>query len=250
MKKTLYVCLSLLLLVGCKKKIAEPVSFEFELQEFHKKSDVNCFEGDCTEVNISIPVIVSPTSDIAQKINQNNLNVIHDIVSFDESHSNAKNYGEVVDSFINSYEKMTAEFPDENIPWKADVSGEITYSNDDLLTFAVEYYTFAGGAHGFKSEKAIHYNPKTGEIYRTEDLIKDWKGLQKIITKHLNPDDISIYDENNQLIYPESIFFYDNSIVALYNSFDVTAFVDGPIKVEMSKEEAAPFFKINLDLAE
>lgn len=251
MKKIFCICLSFLIFAGCKKKTAEePVPFEFELKEFHQKSAINCSDGNCTEISISIPLIINPDNTVTQKINQSNLNAVHEIVSFDENRSAAKNYEEVVYSFIESYEKMVAEYPDENMPWKADIKGDISFSNDDLLSFTVEYYTFSGGAHGFKSEKAINYNPKTGEAYQTKDLIKDWDGLQKIISKHLNPDDISIYDENNQLIYPESIFFYNDSVVALYNSFDVTTFIDGPVKVEMNKTDAAPFFKVNLELTE
>ncbi|MDR0229022.1 MAG: DUF4163 domain-containing protein [Flavobacteriaceae bacterium] len=246
--KKLAMCLTLLVLVtvSCNKN-AQNETLEFELQSFEQKSTVNCAGNDCTEVELHIPIIVNKKNEIADMINANNVSVIGSIISLNDSTVKVDNFEALAKQYITEYESFVKKYPDENIPWKATVSGDITFVNDQLISFAFDYYTFAGGAHGFENEMSINYNPKTGKAYKVEELIKDWDGLQKLLYMQLrNKSDL--FDTNNKLEYPESIFFYDDTIGFMYNAFDTEVFSDGPIKIELEKKAVLPFLAISLEL--
>lgn len=249
MKKLILGVLALVFVaVGCDRT-ANNKPLEFELKDYEKTATINCNAGDCTAIQLHIPVVTNEKSDIADKINKSNLNFINNIVSLGDSVNSILNYDALVNQYIKDYEDFVKKYPDEDLPWKAEVSGDITFVNDNLLSFAFEYYTFAGGAHGFKSEASQNFNPKTGDIYTNKDIIKDWAGLQKLLFMQLR-NKADLYDKVEQLEYPESIFFYEDTVAFLYNAFDLQTFYDGPIKLEFSKKEILPFLNIPLDVKE
>lgn len=246
MKKWLLCVLALgFVVIGCDKTTKNK-PLEFELKEYEKSSTLNCSGENCTEIELHIPIVTNEKSEIADKINQSNLNFINNIVSLGDTLSVINNYTTLVDHYISDYEDFVKKYPDEDLPWRAEVKGDISCVGENILSFSFEYYTFAGGAHGFKSEVSQNFNPKTGELYSVQTLIKDWSGLQNLLFTQLkNKKDL--FDKVEQLEYPESIFFYEDSIAFLYNAFDLETFHDGPIKLEYPKSEILPFLNITLE---
>lgn len=248
--RKLAMCFALLVLVTTScKKTTEDAPLEFELQDFEQKSNVNCVDNTCTAIELHIPMIVNKNSEVAEKINANNLKVIQEIVSMGDTLTKAQSFPALTTQYIADYESFVKQYPDEDLPWKAEVSGDITFVNDQLISFAFEYYTFAGGAHGFKSETSQNYNPKTGKVYKVQELIKDWDGLQKLLYMQLRSKS-DLFDNNGKLEYPESIFFYDDTVGFMYNAFDTEVFSDGPIKIELDKKTVLPFLSISLEVKE
>lgn len=252
MKKLIYLLLIPILLGSCTKN----VNFAFEEQEFNGKSSLNCTTDNCTEITINAAIIVSPNNTASQLINQNNISLINELLPFTDSGTNVDQYDEITNTFINAYEEIAQKFPTDAFPWKASVSNNVTFYNQELISFAIEYYTYSGGAHGFKGEKAVHYNPKNGHLYTNEELFADWQGFQHLVKTQLRSkigneqdniiDQDSLLFDDDQFKMPEDIFFYEDSIVAYYNSFDISAFSDEPVKIEIPKTQADTFLKIKL----
>ncbi|MDM1396746.1 DUF4163 domain-containing protein [Myroides odoratimimus] len=250
-KSLLFLCL-FITFISCKKD----KEFSFEEKVYQKILLESCIEDDCTEVKINTAEIIDPVNDITTKINQNNLVIINDILSFDENPHDVSSYDEIVSSFINSFTEMAKKFPKDSFPWKGTTQNTVTFYNNHLLSFAIEYYTFTGGAHGYKGEKAVHYNPLTGEQYNNQELFKDWEGFSKLLESKLREqrgidkeDNINshglLFDED-VFKMPENIFFYEESVIAYYNSYDITAFSDEPVRITFSKEEIEPFLNFLL----
>lgn len=253
MKKLIYLLLLPIVLVSCKNNS----TFSFEEKEFSSTSEVNCTSENCTQITINTALITSPDNQKTQLINSSNIALINELLPFTDNEAEVDQYEEITASFIDAYEEMAKKFPSDAFPWKATVTNNITFYNQDLISFAIEYYTYSGGAHGFKGEKAVHYNPKTGHIYSNEELFSDWNAFQHLVEtklrvkKGINPNDnISqnglLFDED-QFKMPENIFIYEDSIVAYYNSFDITAFSDEPVRIDIPKNEANNFLKIKLE---
>lgn len=246
MRRYIYLFLLLTLGISCNstdKKAND--TLQFEQKEFVQSSD-NCIEDECTRIKLSVPVITNESHEVAAKINQQLIAKIDNIVAVDEVSATSATLEELTDNYIANYNAFQAKYPDESLPWKAEVEGDITFYNADLLSIALEYYTFAGGAYGFKSEVALNFNPKTGEQYKVEDLIGNWNELQKLMALQLK-DKMDIWTNNNQLEYPESIFFYEDTVGFLYNAVDDDAQYNGPTKIDFPKASILPYLKINLE---
>ena len=246
MKHYIYLFLLLALSVSCNStnKNAEDI-LQFEQKDYVQSSD-NCIDDECTRIKLSVPVITNESNEVATKINQQLIAKIDNIIAVDDRTASSKNLDELTANYIANYDAFKAKYPDETLPWKAEIEGDITFYNEDLLSIALEYYTFAGGAYGFKSEVAMNFNPKTGEQYKVEDLIGNWEELQKLMALQLK-DKMDIWTSNNQLEYPESIFFYEDMVGFLYNAVDDDAQYNGPTKIDFPKASILPFLKINLD---
>lgn len=253
MKKLIYLLLLPIVLVSCKKTTL----FSFEEKEFSSTSVINCSPDNCTQITIKTAIITSPNNQEAQLINSSNIALINELLPFTDNEAEVDQYEEITSTFIGAYEEIAKKFPSDAFPWKATVTNNITFYNQDLISFAIEYYTYSGGAHGFKGEKAVHYNPKTGYIYTNEELFSNWNAFQHLVEtklrakKGINPNDSISQNEllfdDGQFKMPENIFIYEDSIVAYYNSFDITAFSDEPVRIDISKEEAITFLKIKLE---
>ena len=247
MKKYINLVLLIVVIMSCDTKDKAKEVLQFEQREFVKTTE-DCIEDECTTIRLSLPVVTNLESDIALKINQSITAEIDAIVAVDDTTAASKTLEELTANYIANYNAFKAKYADETLPWKAEVEGDITFYNEDLLSISLEYYTFAGGAYGFKSEKALNFNPKTGELYKMEDLIGNWEELQKLMALQLK-DKMDIWKTNNQLEYPESIFFYEDSVGFLYNAVDDDAQYNGPTKIDFPKASILPFLKINLEPA-
>ncbi|MBB1140173.1 PdaC/SigV domain-containing protein [Myroides sp. WP-1] len=245
MKNYINVFILVIIAISCGTKDKSKEVLQFEQREFVQTTD-NCIEDECTSIRLSIPLITNKEHEIATKINQRILGTIDEIVAVDEVTATSKSPEELTKNYIANYNAFKTKYPDETLPWKAEVEGDITFYSSELLSVALEYYTFAGGAYGFKSEVALNFNPKTGELYKMEDLIGNWEELQKLMALQLK-DKMDIWKNNNQLEYPESIFFYEDTVGFLYNAVDDTAQYNGPTKIDFPKASILPFLKINLE---
>ncbi|WP_413511195.1 PdaC/SigV domain-containing protein [Myroides odoratus] len=245
MKKYISLFLVLTVVVGCNTKDKSLELLQFEQKEFVQSSD-NCVDDECTRIQLSIPLITNQDHAIADKINQRILAEIDAIVAVDDTTASSRSLDELTQNYLANYKAFQAKYPDETLPWKAEVEGDITFYNADLLSVAFEYYTFVGGAYGFKSELALNFNPKTGELYKVADLISNWEELQKLMTLQLK-DKMDIWTSNHSLEYPESIFFYEDMVGFIYNAVDDDAQYNGPTKIDFPKERILPFLNINLD---
>lgn len=245
MKKVIYLSILLAFMVSCTSKDKSSEALQFEQKEFVQSSD-NCIADECTTIKLSLPVMTNEDHEIAAKINRHLIAEIDNIVAVDDATATSTSLEELTQNYIKNYKAFVAKYPDETLAWKAEVEGDITFYNADLLSIALEYYTFAGGAYGFKSEMALNFNPKTGDLYRVEDLIGNWDELQKLMALQLK-DKMDIWTTNNQLKYPESIFFYEDTVGFIYNAVDDDAHYNGPTKIDFPKDRVLPFLKVNLD---
>ncbi|MDM1347146.1 DUF4163 domain-containing protein [Myroides marinus] len=252
MKKTLLILFLSMAVISCKKD----KSFSFEEKVYQKLLLETCVEDDCTEIKITTAEIIKPTDEISTKINQNNLAIITDILSFEDEKKTATTYDDIVQSFINAYTALVAKYPKATIPWQATADNVVTFYNDNLLSFTLDYYMSTGGASGFKGEKAIHYNPTTGEQYTNEQLFKNYNDFkQLVITKlkgsksidkgdTIQKDELAFDESSFQL--PEDIFIYEDSIVLNFNSSELGALANKVITITLTKEEVAPYLSFDL----
>lgn len=249
MKKLLLPVFIILLLWGCKKETPEAEFKELNI-DVVSELDCNPEEENCAFISINIPWAEqsgSRNKEINRQIEQH----VIKLVDFQEE-NNFGSLESLSQNFIDSYEATAKEFPEYNIPWEATVEGEVMYNSPEVISMQFHLYLFTGGAHGYTSVSYLNLNPVTGEEYTTEELFNDgFKDYAEVLFRKKNeiPENEPINstgffftDDTFQL--PQNIGVSKSKVILRYNAYEVASYAEGGIRIEIPREEANRFLKI------
>ena len=172
-----------------------------------------------------------------------------EIIYFGEKPYTATDYNGLLASFIDSYDKLQKEFPNDKFGWEADIEGNVKYQSDAVLNIEIEHYTYTGGAHGYQGLRSLLFDPNTGKSISNEELFNDkgafkafaekkFRAKYKIpVNKSINATGLMFEKEKFQL--PQNIFYTDKGLLLYYNSYEAASYADGP------KELLLPYTEVN-----
>ena len=136
-------------------------------------------------------------------------------------------------------------------PYVAEVSVKELYRSDDHISLELSQYLFTGGAHGYGSTSFLNVDPETGEELGFNELFIDHKAFlafaegkfreQQKISPQQSINDHGFWFENDIFYLPNSFGFTADSIIFIYNQYDIASYADGPIELKISRKEAAPY---------
>ena len=166
---------------------------------------------------------------------------------------------EALDKYLANYEKnykaLSKDFNEDrkkmaeaNIPswyfYELSIANHILFQNDSLLSYAVEYSDYTGGAHG--SHSILYYNIDLDDVVTIseEDLFVPnfKKPLSKIIVNALmkkynvsTPDSLIAQGFFNlEDIVPNNNFWMDDKALHYtFNQYEIAPYVMGAIEVEI-----------------
>lgn len=231
----LAICITFASCQKDKKEEIETKALDFQAKSFEKKTALPCKGEICADVKITIPE-ASNVPIVADSINKKIFNTVRGIVYFGEKPYDGKNYEEIMTSFINSYEELKKEFPDETLGWEAKIDAKVDYSSDKVLNIKLNHYTYTGGAHGYEGNRSLLFNPETGKELTRKDFLKDEAGFKafaenefrkkyKIPAGAINATGLMF--ENEVFELPQNIFFTKNGLLLYYNTYEVASYADG-----------------------
>lgn len=239
----------ILLLWGCKNETPE-TKFEELTIDYVSEKDCNPEEENCAFISMNIPWAES-TGKRNKEINRQIEQHVITLVDFqEENHFNSLK--SLSQNFIDQYEASAEEFPEYNIPWEASVQGRILHRSPEVISMEFLLNLFTGGAHGYTSVSYLNLNPETGEKYSHEELFEeDFKDYAEDLFRKKNdiPDDEPInstgyFFDNDSFQLPQNIGIHKNKIILRYNAYEVASYSEGGIRIEIPREEANQFLKI------
>lgn len=243
MKKYSLLSILFLLCISCSKEL------RFESESFEKTITLDCNEN-CPSINLTIPV-AKDSNVIADSINKTVFATVKSIIDFSDKLNNSSNYDQLATSFIQAYEKLKKDFPEDHFGWEAKIKGKIKYSTENILNIEIEHYTYTGGAHGYAGLRSLLFDPKTGKKITNEKLFKNWELFKvfaetKFRTKYKIPRDQPINStgmlfDNDVFQVAQNIFFTNKGILLHYNPYEIAAYVDGSRDLLISYEEAKDY---------
>lgn len=237
-----YIIFAVFLLIsGCSNELS------FKDQSFQKKTTLPCNEN-CPEITVKIPIAKNAPV-VADSINKKVFSVLKEIIYFGEKPYTSTDYNGLLASFIDSYEKLQKEFPNETFGWEAEVTGSIKYQSESVLNMEINHYTYTGGAHGYQGLRSLLFDPSTGKSIANDELFNDKATFmafaeKKFRAKYKIPANKSINAtglmfENEKFNLPENIFYTDDGLLLYYNSYEAASYADGP------KELLLPYKEVN-----
>lgn len=249
--KIINLALIALVAVGCKQDepiVVSPASFtEVEL--------AICKNSKCPEVTINY-VKVTGDEEISKKINTKlNGFIISSLLLGEDSIPTAKTIPEAATDFIEIYNADRAQFPDMAGEYFAEISVTELYNAPELLCFEMDHYLYTGGAHGYGTTTFMNLDPKTGNELTAKQLFKNNKKFVSFVEKKFRkeqniPENQSINNtgfwfENETFYLPESVGFMQDSIIFVYNQYDIASYADGPIELKIAIKDAQPYLNIH-----
>jgi len=229
-----------LLLFGCEtdsKLTFEPIVYE----------NTTC--ENCAAINISVPK-ASGKLRVVETIN----NAINETLIYNLKYEDSLDVDSVetaMESFSQDFKNFKLEFKDETITWEAEITGVVSYQNNDLATILLNTYIFTGGAHGYEANLFLNFDLAKSIELENYQLFKDIKEFEQLAENRfraqnkipkkgpINQTGFMFSDDTFHL--PENIGFTEEGIQLIYNQYEVASYADGTIEVLILYEEAQPF---------
>ncbi len=199
---------------------------------------------------------LSAMKKISEKINKKIKNFIFtSLLMGEDTIPTAKTIQEAATGFIEVYNADKAQFPYMAGDYFAEISVHEIYRSPKHVCFELRQYLYTGGAHGYGTTSFMNIDPQTGEELSADNLFKDKKEftdfaekkfrIEQKIAQEISINDTGFWFENEEFYLPESVGFTQDSIIFVYNQYDIASYADGPIELKIAVKEAEPFLSID-----
>lgn len=228
-------------------------NIEISPESFTEKDLPQCADSHCPEITINY-IQVFGDEKVSKKINQQiNDFVIRSLMMGEDSIPTAKTIAEAASGFIEVYRADKAQFPDMAADYFAEISVNEIYNSPKHICLEMRQYLYTGGAHGYGTTAFLNINPQTGEEMTADELFKNQKEFTefaeiKFKKQQEIPADEPInatgfWFENEEFRLPESVGFTEDSLIFVYNQYDIASYAEGQIELKIAMDEASPFLK-------
>ncbi|MDG5490509.1 DUF3298 and DUF4163 domain-containing protein [Psychroserpens sp. SPM9] len=238
MKKTYALLVVLITLISCNKET------KIEFSETHIET------SEHADISMNFPK-AEGTEEIARKINTTLETYIVNQTNLGESTASDLTIPDAIAKFNYDYNSFKNDFPDTSQKWEAFIDGEVTHRSPELICIAINSYLDTGGAHGNTNVRFFNFNPQTGKLYQTKDLIGNIKGFSEVVEQKLKDEinknsEASMTDEffGKDFQLPETIGFSDEGVIILYNPYEIASYAQGILEFTIPFEDLNSFLNI------
>ncbi|MBT0607015.1 DUF3298 and DUF4163 domain-containing protein [Aequorivita echinoideorum] len=242
--------LAILFLASCDKE----KNIEIASESFTEKELSICEGVECPEVTINYVEIIGD-GEISEKINKKIKNFIFSsLLMGEDTIPTAKTIQEAATGFVEVYNADKAQFPDLAGAYFAEISVNEIYNSPEHLCFELRQYLYTGGAHGYGTTSFLNIDKKTGEELTFKEIFKNEKDFKSFAEKKFRnqqqiPSEAPItatglWFENDKFFLPKSVGFTKDSLIFVYNQYDIASYADGQIELKIEMKEVAPFLNI------
>ncbi|MBT8280388.1 MAG: DUF3298 and DUF4163 domain-containing protein [Muriicola sp.] len=245
--KPLFVLFVFVIFTSCEEEstlVMEPVVY----------TNAPC--NSCPEISINYPRILEDTK-LGRTVNSVIEAEIIELLTFADS-LEVSNLNEAVNSFTLGYSELKEVYPDETVPWEANIDAEVSFENRRVLSIKLDSYLFTGGAHGYSASHFLNFDIEKGEEINTRELFRDLLAFRayaetKFREKEKIPIDAPINStgfmfDRDTFYLPENIGLTPKGILLLYNQYEVASYADGQIQLLIPFKEAKKFVSPGMKL--
>ena len=229
----------LVILTSCVKEI----SFEFEETAIIKKDPVS--------IEVIYPKL-NDASDITSKINKAIESAIAEHIVFFEEDTDRLTLNDAISQFENRFISFKNDFEADAAPWEVTINSEVVFQSVYVITISIDSYTFTGGAHGNSVITLLNFDPKTGDLYSQDDVLKPSKDFISMVEQYFKTETATKTTDSSENYFfgedfklPENIGFNDEGVIFLYNTYELASYAEGITEFTIPYSEISKFIKIN-----
>lgn len=235
-----FICF--LILSSCKK---ENPSITF--------SEINILKENTTRVEINIPKATG-NSEASKAINATLNHFVYQALHVDASEEKKETLRESILSFNEAFANFNAlissELRSELPTWEALIDGEVLYTNENVACIVMNSSINTGAANNNMVLKFFNFNPKTGNVLSTKDLVHNMNEFTPLVKRYYEKEIGSTFNDATSLLnenvfkLPETLGFSDEGIIIFYDNFDLGGFEKEIIEFTIPYEVANDYLKI------
>ena len=215
-----------------------------------------CNDQKCPEITINY-LQADGANDVSEKINKKINDFIIGSLMFEEgTFENVESIEDAASNFARIYFEDKERFPDMAADYTADITVSEIFISPTLISLEMAQYLYTGGAHGYGNTSFLNIDPKTGEELSMEKLIKDKAKFtslaedvfrkQQNIKKSQSINDLGFWFEGDSFYLPETVGFTTDTLIFIYNQYDIASYADGPIELKIPLSNAKPYLNKNV----
>jgi hypothetical protein len=239
LKKTLLLSV-LVIICSCVKEN----SFEFVETSIIKKEPVS--------IEVIYPKL-NDNSELSSKINITIESELAKHIAFFEEDTESLTLNDAVTQFENRFISFKNDFETDALPWEVTINSEVVFQSTYVITIAIDSYTFTGGAHGNSVITLLNFDPKTGDLYTQNNVVKTSPDFIELVKQYFKKETASKTSDSSENYFfgedfklPENIGFNDEGVIFLYNTYELSSYAQGITEFTIPYNEISKFIKINL----
>ena len=216
-------------------------------------SEINILNVKQTSIEINIPKAQGNLK-ASEGINTVLNDFVCQALHLDASKEKANSLEESMNVFNTSYANfntlISSELQEELPVWEALIDGEVIYNTENIVCIVMNSSINTGAANSTMVLRFFNFNPNTGTLLNTKDLVNNITDFKALVKKYYNKEISSSYIESDNLIesntfkLPKNIGFSDEGVIILYDNFDVGAFEKEIIEFTIPYEVVNDYLKI------
>ncbi len=205
-------------LFSCK----EEVKLDFSDHTFSSEKN--------TIVSIILPKALGNSS-AAKNINMTLEQFACDALNIDaskEKQSLIEQSAKQFDESYTSFKKQISNELSQELPvWEANIDGEITFKNENLISIAMNSSINTGAIKSNLKIKFFNFNPSTGKTITIDNIVNDIDKFKQLVKKYYNKELLTGHNNGESMTkttnfkLPESIGFSDDGAIMFYNSHEL-----------------------------
>ena len=155
------------------------------------------------------------------------------------------------ETFINEYERFQESFPFPR-SWNSETSTKVLQIINPYIGLQTDHYNYTGGAHGIYNTHYTHFwvpdqiELSFPELVDTGRLAELLPIAERHFWKQEEEKDQGLsmdlyFFDNNQFFLPENVAFEQDSLLFLYNIYEIKPYVYGQTELRLPYAEILPF---------
>lgn len=235
---------------SCENSPKETTSTDLKIENIIINNEEDCDGQNCAAIAIKYPQITNaifPT----EKINEHIETTVAAIINATQEDQATMSLEQAIANFKDDFKTLRQDFPESNVGYEATVKGDIAYQSPEVLCVLLDSYMYTGGAHGYASRTFININAKTGDTIGVDALFKNKKEFlakaetqfrqHENITTTTTLADAGYWFEGDTFHLPNNIGFEGNKMILLYNPYEIAAYSEGAIAIEIPLEDVQQY---------
>ncbi|MGL4873406.1 MAG: DUF3298 domain-containing protein [Clostridium sp.] len=128
-----------------------------------------------------------------------------------------------------------------NTPYEVMSTYKVTRDDKALASLYIDYYQFAGGAHGMSYKDAYNIDKKTGNLLNLSDLFKEnynyKEKIDTLIRDDINKDKEKYFNEGADFKGVDNktrFYLKENNLIIYYGLYEIAPYASGIIEFNLS----------------
>ncbi len=232
---------------------ASETPLEFTQQTISSSNIAACTDKKCPEITVDYELL-NETHPLAAIINKENQKYVAAIISSAVMPDQyAVTVSEGVHSFVSNFQDYMGDFPSSVEMYELDIQNFVAFSDDDFISLQTDYYIFTGGAHGYGGLEYLVLDTQSGNQLLLDQIVEDEAAFaqfaevqfrsQNDITPKANINSTGFWFDEDLFYLSETYGFTQDGFEIVYQVYDISSYVEGPITLSITWEQIKPYLK-------